>query len=77
MECPTCGEYGDLMRASIKKTGQQVMVCTECDFLWLHPEQAIDPARATDVESFLAQAGLASNWDELIRGARLPPPSTA
>lgn len=77
MECPTCGEYGDLMRVAIRKTGQQAIVCTECDFLWPHPEQDIDPARATDVESFLAQAGLASDWDELIRGARLPPPSTA
>ena len=75
MQCPTCGEYGDLLHATVKKTGQAVIVCTECDFLWPHAQQEVDLARATDVESFLTQAGLAPDWCELTRGARLPPPS--
>ncbi|MDQ4628446.1 hypothetical protein [Janthinobacterium lividum] len=77
MECPTCGEYGDLLHATVKKTGQAVIVCTECDFVWLHPVQDIDPAHATDVASLLAQAGLDDDWAELELGARVPPPATA
>lgn len=72
MQCPTCGEYGDLVRAGIRKTGQEVIVCTECDLLWPHPQQDIDPARALDVESFLTEAGLEPDWQELQIIARLP-----
>lgn len=77
MQCPTCGEYGDLLHATVKKTGQAVIVCTECDLLWAHPQQDIDPARASDVELFLAQAGLEPDWQELQLGARGPPPASA
>ena len=77
MQCPTCGEYGDLLRATVRKTGQQVIVCTECDFVWPHPERDIDPAHATDVASLLAQSGLGDDWDELERGARVAPSPTA
>lgn len=72
MQCPTCGEYGDLLHATIRKTGQQVIVCSECDLLWAYPQQDIDPARASDVELFLAQAGIEPDWRELQLGARLP-----
>ena len=74
MQCPTCEEYGDLLRASVRKTGQQVIVCTECDFLWPHPGQAFDEARATDVASLLAQHGLDDDWEELEIIARLTAP---
>lgn len=77
MECPTCGEYGDLLHATVKKTGQGVIVCTECDLLWMHPQQDIDPTRALDVASFLEQAGIEPDWQELQLGARVPPPATA
>ncbi|PKV43334.1 hypothetical protein CLU92_0643 [Janthinobacterium sp. 61] len=77
MQCPTCGEYGDLLHATVKKTGQAVIVCTECDLLWAHPQQDIDLARASDVELFLAQAGLEPDWQELQLGARVPPPPSA
>ena len=72
MECPTCGEYGDLLHATIRKTGQPVIVCSECDLLWAYPQQDIDPDRASDVESFLAQAGITPDWRELQLGARVP-----
>ena len=74
MHCPICGEYGDLVRARVRKTGQQVIVCTECDFLDVHPEGDADPAAAMDVASFLAQAGLESSWDELEIIERLARP---
>lgn len=74
MQCPTCGAYGDLLRATVRKTGWQAIVCTECDFLWPHPGQPADRARATDVASFLALAGLDDDWDELALGARVAPP---
>ena len=74
MHCPICGEYGDLVRARVRKTGQQVIVCTECDFLDAHPEADADPAAAMDVASFLAQAGLEPGWDELEIIERLARP---
>lgn len=77
MQCPTCGDYGDLRHASVRKTGQRVIVCTECDLLWPHEGQDLEAARATDVESFLGQAGIAPDWQELLLGARLPPPARA
>ncbi|MDN2712159.1 MULTISPECIES: hypothetical protein [unclassified Janthinobacterium] len=72
MQCPTCDAYGDLVRARVRKTGQEVIVCTECDLLWPHADRHIDAARATDVASFLAQAGLDGEWQELDIIARLP-----
>lgn len=75
MQCPTCDEYGDLLRATVRKTGQQVIVCSECDFVWPHPGQPFDCARATDVASLLAQSGLDDDWDELELGARLAAPA--
>lgn len=73
MHCPICGEYGDLVRARVRKTGQEVIVCTECDFLDAHPAMEFDPATAMDVASFLAQAGLDASWNELEIIHRLPP----
>ena len=72
MQCPTCGEYGDLLHATIKETGQQVIVCTECDALWEHPEVRITADSMLDVGTFLTEAGLHAGWDEI--GARLPAP---
>lgn len=77
VECPTCGEYGDLLHATVRKTGQRVIVCTECDLLWEYPQQDIDPAGASDVALFLEQAGIEPDWQELQLGARLPPPASA
>jgi uncharacterized Zn finger protein len=40
MQCPTCGEYGDLILAKVGKTGQEVAACTECDKLRAEPGSA-------------------------------------
>lgn len=72
MECPTCGEYGDLLRATVKKTGQAVIVCTECDALWEQAEAQTDAASMLDVASFLAGLGLHGSWEELEVLVRLP-----
>jgi ribosomal protein L37AE/L43A len=72
MECPTCGEYGDLILAKVRKTGQEVVVCTECDNLWAEPGSAPDIDASDGVQEFLAAAGLADDWKELALLARLP-----
>ncbi|WP_436550979.1 hypothetical protein [Janthinobacterium sp. LB3P118] len=72
MQCPTCGEYGDLLHATIRKTGQQVIVCSECDALWEHPEMRITADSMLDVDSFLAGLGLHGSWEELEVLVRLP-----
>jgi uncharacterized protein YjfI (DUF2170 family) len=66
MHCPTCGDYGDLVIVRVKKTGEQVIVCAECDLLWTDSDiNTLAADRATNVESFLKQRGLPSSWDAL------------
>lgn len=72
MQCPTCGEYGDLILAKVRKTGQEVVVCTECDNLWAEPGSAPEIDASEGVAEFLAAAGLADDWEELALLARLP-----
>lgn len=72
MRCPICGEYGDLVRAKVKKTGHEVIVCTECDSLWEHSGTELDPDSAMDVSLFLSKSGLNPTWDELEILERLP-----
>jgi ribosomal protein L37AE/L43A len=73
MQCPTCGEYGDLVHATVKKTGQRVIVCAECDNLWAEPGSAPGIDASEGVAEFLAAAGLVDDWKELELLARLPP----
>ncbi|WP_219116755.1 hypothetical protein [Janthinobacterium sp. UMAB-56] len=75
MQCPTCGEYGDLLHATIRKTGQQVIVCSECDLLWAHPETRLTADNMLDVGTFLSESGLQGDWNELEIVERLPVPA--
>ncbi|MGK5067781.1 hypothetical protein [Janthinobacterium sp. RT4P48] len=77
MRCTTCGEYGDLIRAVIRKTGQEVIVCTECDALWTQPQAGIDTACLRDVAAHLLDCGLPPDWAQLELGARVPTTGTA
>lgn len=72
MQCPTCGQYGDLLHATIRKTGQQVIVCSECDALWEQAEAQTDVASKLDVDAFLAGWGPHGSWEELEVLVRLP-----
>ncbi len=65
MQCPTCGEYGDLVIVKVKKTGEEVLVCTECDSLWKTVEAEHLGETVLDVSDFLTQRNLASDWGEL------------
>ena len=74
MECPTCGEYGDLLRATVPQDGPATDRLHGMRFRVAASGAGIDPVHATDVASLLAQAGLDDDWDELERGARLAAP---
>jgi formate dehydrogenase maturation protein FdhE len=66
MQCPTCGDYGDLVLVRVKRTGEHVIACTECDLLWLTVDaECISADSATDVTTFLEEKGLRPSWDEL------------
>jgi len=66
MRCPTCGDYSDLVIVRVIKTGEQVIVCAECDLLWTDSGlKEISADRATDVTSFLEKKGLKPSWNEL------------
>ena len=72
MRCPICLEYSDLIRAQVKKTGHEVIICTECDCLWQITGEHIDTGVQTDVTSFLTKSGVQPTWDALSVLGRLP-----
>lgn len=65
MQCPTCGEYGDLAIVKVKKTGEEVLVCSECDSLWKTVEAEPLGETFLDVSDFLRERNLEPDWDEL------------
>ncbi len=40
--CPYCGEYGRVLPARIKSTGEHIGICEECDTIWAEGEPIID-----------------------------------
>ncbi|MGC5698830.1 hypothetical protein J4P02_01360 [Pseudomonas sp. NFXW11] len=65
MQCPTCGDYGDLVIVKVKKTGEEALVCSECDSLWTAIEAEPLGETFLDVADFLAERNLEPDWDEL------------
>lgn len=40
--CPYCGEYGRVLPAQIKSTGERIGICEECDTVWTEGEPIVD-----------------------------------
>ena len=67
MQCPTCGQYGDLIVAQVRRSSQHVLICTECDLLWVKWDGGeLLAEEATSVSAFLAASHIPPNWDELL-----------
>lgn len=62
--CPCCNFQGVLFHATIVATGEQVVVCDECEALW---KKDVDISEDTCVglSSYLKSLGLLGRWAEL------------
>lgn len=63
--CPICGG-AELLRATVKQTGEQISVCEECEALWTEPRISADNSRI--FARFMESKGLKPYWNELETG---------
>lgn len=63
MLCPRC-EQGDLVEARIKKTGQMLFICQECEATWFTKE-GILTSPFIDFGVYMIKIGLQPLWSEL------------
>jgi len=63
MLCPRC-EQGDVAKVQIKKTGQDMYVCQECEAAWLSTAD-IGLKQFVDFGTYMEELGLLPLWDEL------------
>jgi len=66
MWCPRC-DQGDIAKAVIRKTGQIIFVCQECEATWFSSED-IKVTRFVDFGTYMKSIGLSSHWGELDVG---------
>ncbi|QBQ38904.1 hypothetical protein E1742_24160 [Pseudoduganella plicata] len=63
MLCPRCNQ-GDVIHARVKKTGQHLFVCEECEATWFSRE-AIGLHGFIDFGSYMETIGSAPLWSEI------------
>ena len=64
MLCSRC-EQGDIAKVKIKKTGQEIFVCQECEATWFSIKD-IGLSSFKDFGTYMEEIGLLPLWDELI-----------
>lgn len=60
--CPCCGEYGDIRLYRFRSTNKALLICTECDLLWISAEMPIDNQENSNADTFLKENDM-NNWD--------------
>ena len=63
MKCPRC-EQGDVVKAELKKSRQEIFVCTECEATWFSIND-IGFLPFIDLGTFMESSGLSPLWNEL------------
>ncbi len=63
MWCPRC-DQGHIVKAKIKKTGETIFICEECDATWTD-FNAIEKSSFQDFSSYMELKNLPPLWDEL------------
>lgn len=58
--CPRC-EQGWIVKVRHKKTGEVVLVCDECEALWIET-QPISKAEFTDFDTYFESQGQPVGW---------------
>lgn len=54
-----------LWNAIVKKTNEKIIICEECDALWVIDKHG-KPRRAGDFEEYGEKYNIQPSWDELI-----------
>lgn len=60
--CPYCGEYGRVLPARIKSTGERISICEECDTVWTENEPVLD-GTGLGSGAFAESRGMSSGMD--------------
>ena len=61
MICPYC-EQGNILNVVVKKSGRKVLICEECDTIWL---REIDVETGIGFDTFMSNEVGNANWSEL------------
>jgi hypothetical protein len=64
MKCPRCDQQGDVVVVVIKKTGERVHLCDQCDALWREGNE-VTKANFVDFSTYVEQFGLHGTWQEV------------
>jgi transcription elongation factor Elf1 len=63
MLCPRCSQ-GDVTKAQIRKTGQYIFLCKECEATWFSSPD-IEVVQFVDFGTYMETIELPPVWDEL------------
>ncbi len=61
--CPVC-HVGDILRVRVKKTGDYIYICRECDAVWFCME-SIKFETYNIYGIYMNRLGLKDSWDEI------------
>ncbi len=64
MLCPRCDQQGQVELVVIKKTGERVLRCDECDALRQNGGEVMK-SNLVDFSTYVAQFGVIDTWDEI------------
>ncbi|MDB4756197.1 hypothetical protein OAG56_02400 [Mariniblastus sp.] len=64
MLCPRCDQQGQVELVVIKKTGERVLRCDECDALRQNGDEVMK-SNLVDFSTYVAQFGVIDTWDEI------------
>ena len=73
--CPRCDGQGRLRRVRINATGQPILLCDECEAVWLS-ERDVTRTPWVDFRTHMAQFGLTGLWSEITELPEDNPPIT-
>ncbi len=66
MKCPRCDQQGIIERYKIKRTGEEILVCDECDATWL-TKTAVSRGSFHDFSTYMESLGLNGIAEEIER----------
>ena len=64
MKCPRCDQQGDVILVVIRKTGERVLLCDECDALWTE-DMEVSKSNFQDFATYVNKYGLNGSWADL------------
>ena len=62
-ECPRC--ENNLIKAVVVKTNEPVLICDDCEGLWLESEKSLTGLNDLRLRAYLESNGLQPTWDSV------------